>query len=114
MGRRSGYVLVDENDPGWMRFWDAYPKRVAKKEARKAWAQINPTPAQVDAMVEALAWQREEPSWQKDGRQFVPFPASWLRAMRWTDERPTSAAPLSDKNRTTLEAARAFIRGDAA
>lgn len=86
MPKRTAYVMVDEDDPQWMRFWDAYPSRVAKKEARKAWARIAPTPLQVDQMIEALTWQR--PMWAKDGYRFTPYPASWLNAERWTDEQP--------------------------
>jgi hypothetical protein len=87
-GKRADYVMVAEDDPQFMRFWNAYPKRVAKKDARRAWAQLEPSAADVDAMERAIAWQITQPSWTKDGGQFIPFPASWLRAERWQDERP--------------------------
>ena len=80
--------MVEEHDPQFARFWAAYPKRVAKKDARKAWAEINPTPEMVDQMVATLAWQSRLPAWMKDGYQFAPYPASWLRAERWEDEAP--------------------------
>ena len=86
--KRAGYAMVDEHDPQFARFWNAYPKRVAKKEARKAWLEINPTPELVDRMVATLAWQAKSPAWMKDGYQYAPYPASWLRAERWTDEPP--------------------------
>lgn len=82
---RSNYVMVDEDDPQWRRFWDAYPHRVSKKDARKAWAQINPSPELVDRMLYALSWQ--VPLWAKQGYG-TPYPASWLNAERWTDEPP--------------------------
>lgn len=83
---RAHSVMVDEADPGWHRFWDAYPKRVSKREARKAWAQVNPSPEIVDRMLTTLAWQCRIPDWVKDGGQFIPHPASWLRGARWDDE----------------------------
>lgn len=88
--KRANVAMVDDNDPQFCRFWDAYPKRVAKKEARKAWAEIDPDLATVDRMVATLAWQSKQPAWMKDGYQFAPYPASWLRAERWTDEPPPS------------------------
>lgn len=86
MSKRDAYKMVAEDDPQWMRFWNAYPKRVSKKEARKAWVQVGPTESDVDEMLETLAWQ--VPLWARDNFLYTPFPASWLRAERWTDERP--------------------------
>lgn len=88
MGTRSGYRMVDEDDPQWCRFWNAYPSRVAKKEARKAWLEIDPSPELVDEMVSALDWQSARWTLQGYG---TPYPASWLRAERWTDEMPPPA-----------------------
>lgn len=84
--------MVPENDPQWVRFWDAYPRRVSKKEARKAWATLNPSPAVVDQMVFTLTWQTQE--WARDNFRFTPYPASWLNAERWTDEPPPQAIRL--------------------
>jgi hypothetical protein len=90
---RADYRMVSEDDPQWRRFWDAYPKRVSKKEARKAWAHLQPDAATVDQMLATLAWQCQQPGWVKDGGQFVPYPASWLRDARWEDEPPTKLGP---------------------
>lgn len=90
MSKRDSKPMVADDDPGFTSFWNAYPKRVSKKDARIAWFQINPTSVQVDQMVRALEWQCQQPTWTKDGGQYIPFPASWLRAARWEDE-PTEA-----------------------
>jgi hypothetical protein len=96
VSKRSDYRMVDEADPQWVRFWNAYPKRCSKKEARKAWLEVDPTSAQVDQMVEALAWQSQQPQWLKDDGQFIPYPASYLRGEKWTDEPPPSMRPKAD------------------
>lgn len=88
MGRRSGYHMVKEDDPQWLRFWTAYPRAVAKKEARKAWAQLNPSPQIVDHMIEALEWQVPMNRWDSEKRDYAPYPASWLNGERWTDVPP--------------------------
>lgn len=68
-------------------FWSAYPRHTAKKDAEKAWRQVQGD-RHLDAILEALAWQREQESWQKDGGAFIPYPASYLRGERWEDEAP--------------------------
>lgn len=92
MGKRDTKPMVDESDPNWLRFWNNYPRRVAKKDARIAWAQINPSTANVDCMIETLSWQIESEAWTRDGGRFIPYPASYLRAERWCDEPPVKPA----------------------
>lgn len=82
--------MVAEDDPLWVRFWHAYPRRVSKKDARAAWLEVQPSATDVALMEAALVWQAQQPSWLKDGGQFIPHPATWLRAERWTDEPPAS------------------------
>ena len=86
--KRANYAMVDEDDPQFARFWDAYPKRVSKKDARKAWAKLAPSQQTVTAMVDALAWQVAHRRWDSDKYDFAPYPASWLNDERWKDERP--------------------------
>lgn len=93
--KRANHRMVNEDDPRFAAFWDAYPKRVAKKDARKAWFDIAPTDAQVVLMIAALEWQREQPGWLKDGGQYIPYPAGWLRDERWTDEAPKPTKPTT-------------------
>ena len=88
-------VLVAEDDPGWLRFWAAYPRRDAKLVARKAWARLSPDTALVDHMIAALFWQRQQRSWQED-RHWIPLPASWLNGERWTDDPPAGQCVPAD------------------
>ena len=70
------------DDGGFGEFWRHYPRKVAKAEARKAWARMLPP---VDKILEALKWQKGQEQWQRDGGQFIPYPASYLRGERWED-----------------------------
>lgn len=94
-------------------FWLAYPKKVGKPEAMKAFAKLEPEQTLLDEMLHALSWQRESDGWRKDGGQFIPNPATWLNQARWTDE-PTKINPINKQ--TALEArnravAERFMRG---
>ena len=67
-------------------FWLAYPKKVGKESARKAWDKIRPN---IEVVLNALAWQKESDQWFKNGGQFVPNPATYLNQHRFDDERPS-------------------------
>lgn len=77
---------------GFEEWYRAYPKKVAKGAALKAWTKINPSTEVRTQMLDALAWQRTQPQWLKDGGAYVPNPATYLNAAQWQDE-PFFTAP---------------------
>lgn len=64
------------------RFWAAYPRKVSKGQAVKAW----PGDEYIDQILSALEWQRK--TWSDP--QFIKHPSTWLRARCWEDEKQTS------------------------
>lgn len=89
-------------------FWSAYPRKVGKPNAQKAWEKQSPP---LDACLAALEWQRRSPGWVKDGGQYVPHPATWINRRGWEDEPPAAAATafLKDSDVRARVAAAAFI-----
>jgi len=79
-------MVRTSDDPAFDQFWAAYPRRTVKADARKAWQRIAPDAELLAAILEALAWQRTQPQWLKDDGLYIPYPATWLRGERWTDE----------------------------
>jgi hypothetical protein len=77
------------------QFWAAYPRRVGKQDAQKAWAKVKPdSPCWWRLILKAIENQKQGADWRKDDGQFIPHPATWLRAGRWLDEvRPYVAPP---------------------
>lgn len=71
---------------GFDVFWGAYPKKVGKDAARKAYNARKPSQEMLSAMLAAIETQCASPQWQKDGGQFIPNPATWLKEGRWMDE----------------------------
>ena len=70
------------------KFWTAYPKHIAKQSAVKAFEKLKPDEKLLEAMLKAIARQRESKQWEKDGGAFIPYPATWLNQRRWEDELP--------------------------
>lgn len=64
-------------------FWDAYPRKASKKDARVAFARLNPDAELFTRMLDAIAQQRVSRQWREG---FIPYPATWLNGERWTDE----------------------------
>ena len=69
-------------------FWTAFPKKRSKGAAEKVWKRLNHGPEMVAAMLAAIEALKLSPEWQKDGGQFIPYPATWLNAKGWEDEIP--------------------------
>lgn len=76
----------DHGLTGFDLFWSVYPKRVAKADARKAWAKLNPSEELIQKIVKALSWQARQEQWQRDNGQFAPYPGTYIRGERWDDE----------------------------
>jgi hypothetical protein len=77
-------------------FWQAYPKKTAKDDARKAFEKRKPDADMLGQMLAALAVQKTSPAWTKDAGQFIPNPATWLNGGRWQDESESRAATGSE------------------
>ncbi len=65
-------------------FYSLYPRKMARKDAERAWNRLTPT--QQKECLKALPnylkyWKIKET--QKD---YIPYPATFLNQERWTDE----------------------------
>ena len=74
------------------RFYAIYPRKVARLDAERAWRQMTRTydPEAIIAGAERFARQCANDGTEK---QFLPYPATWLRAGRWLDEEPITIKP---------------------
>jgi len=63
-------------------FWRAYPRKVAKDAAKRAWGAVcgDKNYEVIIAAVETIASSGE---WSEV--QYIPHPASWLNGRRWLD-----------------------------
>lgn len=65
-------------------FWEAYPRKVGKPAALRAWKKIKAN--EVEAILKAIVlWQRSE-QWQSE--KYIPHPATFLNQERWKDQPP--------------------------
>jgi len=69
-------------------FWKAYPRKIAKEDARKAYAVLMkkkdaPT---IERLIESIEAHKRSEAWKKDDGQFIPHPATYIRQGRYDDE----------------------------
>ena len=73
-----------ERDRVFDEFWSAYPKKVGKKDAQKAFAKV--PKAEWPKLIPSVERQKKSKQWQKDDGQYIPNPSTWLNQGRWDDE----------------------------
>lgn len=77
--------------------WAPYPRKESKKDALKAWCQLDPDESLIALILASLSWQVE--LWASRADWYTPpLLATYLRSERWTDEKPTaspSAKPVT-------------------
>jgi hypothetical protein len=74
-------------------FWQTYPNKVGKENARKAWSKIKPDAELFDKIIKKVEELKVCDDWTKNGGQYVPHPATWLNRGGWDDEIPKSRSP---------------------
>ena len=67
-------------------FWSAYPKKVAKQDAIKAWNKLNHDDELDKKIMDGLRRWCFSDEWSRDDGRYIPHPATWLNGRRWEDE----------------------------
>jgi hypothetical protein len=82
-------------DERFERFWSAYPKKVGKDAAKRAFDKRRPDDTLARLMVDSVNAQKSSAQWLKDGGQYIPNPATWINQGRWQDDAgPQGLSPL--------------------
>lgn len=76
---------VDGEPEGFAEFWAAYPRKVGKDDARKAFVKRKPDEELIAQMLKAIREQAQSDQWSKDGGKFIPHPSTWLNRGQWGD-----------------------------
>jgi len=80
----SNPIVPSSKSDGFDAFWKAYPRRVGKEAARKAWAVCLKRGVKSWHIIEGAQWLAAHPP---DDPKYIPHPATWLNQGRYDDER---------------------------
>jgi len=95
--------------PSFDAFWAAYPRKVGKADARKAWNDaVRGHRGLAAAITDGARRLAADPNLPE--QQYIPHPRRWLRREGWTDEpcppRPGITRPPDPRDRVLVEARR--------
>jgi hypothetical protein len=97
LGRQkpAGVEVGSDADPDFAAFWDVYPRRVAKGQARKAW-KTAVVKGSVDPKAIILGAERYRDDYRRQSRSidYTKHPGTWLNGECWLerDDAETSAS----------------------
>ena len=81
--RKYDFAAVHEGR--FARFWNAYPRKVSKEAARRAWAKISPDDALCEKILSAVRTAKERDYRFREER-YTPHPATWLNSAEWENQ----------------------------
>lgn len=92
-------------DPGPLfdQFWQVYPRKVSKGDAKRNWCRALRKGATEDQIIAAAERFRDECAARRTQKEYIPHPSSWLAKERYSDEGAgnDSPLPLSSPSRTS-------------
>lgn len=68
---------------GFLMFWKAYPRRIGKGAAYKAWNKVN---KEAEKIMEGVRLFSELCIKKRTEEKYIPHPSTWLNERRWEDE----------------------------
>ena len=91
-------------DPEFERFWRFYPRKKSKGDAMKAWRQTAGDRPELESLL--LALERSCREWKRRDAKYIPYPATWIRALCWEDEPDPEPDPMATMDPISREWAR--------
>lgn len=91
-----GTIVQKSENPHFEHFWDVWPKRVAKADARRAWEKAVKKD-DPEVIIAAAAEYAASPF--RPEMKFIPLPATWLNGERWLDDPPQPSLQVTKAQR---------------
>jgi hypothetical protein len=109
-------IVIKPTDPDrdFEAFWKAYPHRVAKKNAMKAWQNAKDKPP-IEEILAAIEVQKNSNKWKEDCGKWIPHPATWINGGRWSDGPLLGGQPeskMAASQRRSMEAITNWLKKD--
>lgn len=76
--------MDDPFETAFQQFWEAYPRKISKKDAKKAFKSAQ-GPKYLETILSSLRSDVKDWEIHEREEQHIPYPATWLNATDWTD-----------------------------
>lgn len=77
--------ILDDWEKDFNIFWEAYPRKEGKKEAKAIWKKTRPN---LQEVLKTLSWQKQSKKWFEQGGAFIPMGSTYMQNARYMDEEP--------------------------
>lgn len=77
-------------------FWTAYPRKISKAKARKAWDRLSPDPKLYQEIMDALNQAKQSFQWREESGRYIPAPHNWLSTESWKSVHSPSSTSTHD------------------
>jgi len=74
-----------EDTPDFLSWYEHYPRKQCKNDARQAWKDTEKVRPPVAQMIRALAVQKQSDKWLQEKGAYIPYPATYLHREQWDD-----------------------------
>ncbi len=84
-------------------FWEAYPRKEAKKRARISFDRAVKDQATLDLILADIADRLRLGVWDLSQKAYIPHPTTYLNGERWEDEVISPGPPVNPGRVTTRD-----------
>lgn len=92
---RVDRVDREDREDSFHQFWAAYPRKVGKADARKAF-QKHQCSGLIEVILASIEEHKRSADWTKDRGDFIPHPTTFINGHRWEDDLTPMAPPEID------------------
>jgi len=86
LNRQEPSVQKISQPDGFDVFYKAYPKKVAKPDALRAFKAAKLKVGELALVLADIGCRKDSEDWQKERGKYIPNPATYLTRRRWEDE----------------------------
>lgn len=80
-------IVIDEQIQEWFeRFWAIYPRKVSKKQAKKAWLKVVTDEVLTSKIIQNVLDRVQAGDWSANEVAFIPHASTYLNGEKWEDE----------------------------
>lgn len=86
LSEQSKAITPIPPDFGFAEFWTAYPKKIRKAAAMRAWLRKALSAKSGEILSHLEQRVRSDAQWLAEAGKYIPHPATWLNGDGWLDE----------------------------
>lgn len=93
-------------------FWEVYPRKQGKGNAKRWFNTHKPNKELVDKMIKTVTLYSKSVEWTKEKGKYIPHPTTWLNGERWEDEAPILGQDTKERVKSQDEKLREIIEAN--